>query len=196
MKNNARILLFLSLPFLLTGCLAKSEKFDNVDEYQTYLEAAINNSDFHTELYIFPSEVNKDSVKNFVYRTKEGLLNGDYFFYLVMEYDETTYSSEIERLSNVKATFSNGTVKNVIHNEEKKVYLAIQQNSRNEYAYYNETNHQIAYVSNQLYDWGMTGIDKEHYIDDVPIEEKDLYGGYNIYYRYEGDVGYYIKENK
>ena len=195
MINKTRVLLFLAVPFLLTGCLAKSEKYDNVDNYKEYLAKAIENSDFHTELYIFPSEISKDSVKNFIYRTKEGLLNGDYFFYLVMEYDETTYSNEIERLSNVKATFKEGTVKSVLHNEEKKVYLTIQQNGRNEYAYYDESKHQIAYVSNQLFDWGMTGIDKEHYIDNVPIEEKDRYGGYNIYYRYEGDVGYYIKDN-
>ena len=195
MKNKTRILSFLALPLLLTSCLSKSDRYDNIEEYNKWLESAIENSDFHSELYIFPSEINKESAKNFMYRTSSSLFSGAYFFYLVMEYDETAYNNEITRLADVKATYANGEVKTIIHSEERKAYISIQQNNRHEYAYYDETNHIIAYVSNQLYDWGMTGIDKEYYIGDIEIENKDMNGGYNIYYRYEGDVGYYIKDN-
>lgn len=195
MKNKTRILSFLALPLLLTGCLSKSDRYDNIEEYNKWLESAIENSDFHSELYIFPSEINKESAKNFIYRTSSSLFSGAYFFYLVMEYDETTYNNEITRLADVKATYANGEVKAIIHSEERKTYISIQQNNRHEYAYYDETIHVIAYVSNQLYDWGMTGIEKEYYIQDIEIENKDMNGGYNIYYRYDGDVGYYIKDN-
>ena len=195
MNNKSHLLLLTTLPLLLTSCLGKSDKYDNIEEYNKWLNEAVENSDFHSELYIFPTEIDKESAKSFLYRTKESLFNGSYFLYLVMEYDETAYNGEIERLSNVKATFSNGEVKSVIHNEEKKVYLTIQQNNRHEYAYYDETKHLIAYVSNQLFDWGMTGIEKEYCIEDVPLEEKDLYDGYNMYYLYQGDVGYYVKES-
>lgn len=183
--------LFLIIPTLLTSCAWKNTDAKN---YRAKLLECREEADFHTELYIFPEDTNEGTPTNFFYRKMEDLFIGTYVLYLVMEYDEVHYLSEIDRLSKVEARFSNGETKSIIHNVENSVYLTIQMNGRYEYAKYNPDKYEIAYVSNQLSSWEASGVSKEHLIDVIPLDDEDAPGGYNMYYYYVDDVGYYVTE--
>ena len=95
----------LVMPLMLSGCLSKLVKHTDPKDYASCLESAINNSDFHSELYIFPKNVKEESISNFAYQTSDGLFNGYYFFYLVVNYNQADFEQELLRLDSVKATF-------------------------------------------------------------------------------------------
>lgn len=188
----------MMIPFLtLGGCATKAN--NNVNQYETLLKQSINNSDFHSELYVFPSEINTENAIAFSYKTREDLFTGSYLLYLVMKYDQNQFNAELERLDAIKADIEipNNVfkTKNIIKDTDTSQYVTITQNSRYEYVKYNSETLEIAYVSNQLFIWKETGIKNEYLYKDIkiPTELDDGDNSYNMYYYRVDDIGYYVK---
>jgi len=188
----------MMIPFLtLGGCATKAN--NNVNQYETLLKQSINNSDFHSELYVFPSEINTENAVAFSYKTREDLFTGSYLLYLVMKYDQNQFNAELERLDTIKADIEipNNVfkTKNIIKDTDASQYVTITQNSRYEYVKYNSETLEIAYVSNQLFTWKETGIKNEYLYKDIkiPTELDDGDNSYNMYYYRVDDIGYYVK---
>ncbi len=195
MKKLSCLSLLLT-PLVLSGCLSHPQTHKDPSEYFSCLETAINNSDFHSQLYIFPKDIKEESISNFAYQTRDGLFSGNYFFYLVVNYNQTEFEQELSRLDSVKASFKNGKEKSVLKYKEHSLYLTINRNERCEYVKYNEEKLEIAYVSNQIFSWDKVDISNDHLLDDVtiPSELDDGDNSYNMYYFYEGDVGWYVTD--
>ena len=192
------IVTLMMIPFLtLGGCVTKAN--NNVNQYETFLKQSIDNSDFHSELYVFPSEINTESAVAFSYKTREDLFTGSYLLYLVMKYDQNQFDAELNRLDVIKADIEipNNVfkTKNIIKDTDTSQYVAITQNSRYEYVKYNSETLEIAYVSNQLFTWKETGIKNEYLYKDIkiPTELDDGDNSYNMYYYRVDDIGYYVK---
>ena len=188
----------MMIPFLtLGGCATKAN--NNVNQYETLLKQSINNSDFHSELYVFPSEINTENAVAFSYKTREDLFTGSYLLYLVMKYDQNQFNAELERLDAIKADIEipNNVfkTKSIIKDTDTSQYVTITQNSRYEYVKYNSETLEIAYVSNQLFTWKETGIKNEYLYKDIkiPTELDDGDNSYNMYYYRVDDIGYYVK---
>lgn len=188
----------MMIPFLaLEGCATKAN--NNVNQYETILKQSIDNSDFHSELYVFPSEINTENAIAFSYKTREDLFTGSYLLYLVMKYDQNQFNAELERLDTIKADIEipNNVfkTKNIIKDTDTSQYVTITQNSRYEYVKYNSETLEIAYVSNQLFTWRETGIKNEYLYKDIkiPTELDDGDNSYNMYYYRVDDIGYYVK---
>ena len=194
MKNVSKLLLVLPC-LLLTSCLS-SRTYNDPQKYSEYLKSAIENSDFHSELYIFPKDISQEEIKTVAYQTREDLFAGSYFFYLVAQYNQERFLNEINRLDSVKAVFKDGANKPILKYDEQALYLTIDKDNRCEYVKYNKETYEIAYVSNQLYEWYKVNISNDHLQDDVVIPQELDDGGntYNMYYSYDGDVGYYVSD--
>ena len=194
MKNVIKLSLMIPM-LLLTGCTS-TKTYDNPQEYLEYLKTAVENSDFHSELYIFPQDIGQSEIKSVTYQTRESLFAGSYFLYLVAQYNQARFQAEISRLDNVKALFKDGTIKPILKYEEQTIYLTIDKDNRCEYVKYNEETYEIAYVSNQLFEWYNVTISNEHLQDDVAIPQEldDGDNTYNMYYLYEGGVGHYVND--
>lgn len=188
----------MTIPFLTLGGCATKANYD-VNQYETLLNQSINNSDFHSELYVFPSEINTENAVAFFYKTREDLFTGSYLLYLVMKYDQNQFNAELERLDAIKADIEipNNVfkTKNIIKDTDTSQYVTITQNSRYEYVKYNSETLEIAYVSNQLFTWKETGIKNEYLYKDIkiPTELDDGDNSYNMYYYRVDDIGYYVK---
>ena len=89
MKNVIKLSLMIPM-LLLTGCTS-TKTYDNPQEYLEYLKTAVENSDFHSELYIFPQEIEQEEIQTLTYETRDSLFNGSYFFYLVAQYYYMSY---------------------------------------------------------------------------------------------------------
>ena len=178
-----------------TSCFKKDTKTD-VESYVEILTESRNESDFHTELYICPETIENLEVKSFYYAHIDDLFTGSFLMYLVIEYDETNFSSEIQRLSGVKANFKDRGTKSIISFPEQNLYLTIKLNKRFEYAIYDTEKYQIAYISNQIFEWKDTPIEEKFIIPElqIPSELQDKENMFNLYYWYEGDVGFYIED--
>lgn len=188
----------MMIPFLtLGGCATKTN--NDINQYETLLKQSIDNSDFHSELYVFPSKINTENAIAFSYKTREDLFTGSYLLYLVMRYDQNQFNAELERLDAIKADIEipNNVfkTKNIIKDTDTSQYVTITQNSRYEYVKYNSETLEIAYVSNQLFTWRETGIKKEYLYKNinVPAELDDGDNSYNMYYYRVDDIGYYVK---
>jgi len=196
MKKLTILPIFAVIPALFcTSCFKTSTK-TNAEEYLEILQQCRDHDDFHTELYIFPETIEGTEIKSFIYAERSDLFTGSYLLYIVLEYDETGFTPELERIANVKAHFKAGEEKQPIYYPENDLYLTVKQNTRFEYAVYNEETLQIAYVSNQIFDWEETPVAKEFIIPDlsIPNELDDGENMYNMYYLYDGDVGLYVED--
>ena len=196
MKNLLIFKIFPVIPVLFcTSCMKINTKTD-VEQYQDILKEFRDNSDFHSELYIFPESLEGTEIKKFVSSKRDVMFTGDYLMYLVLTYTEEGYSSELERISNVKAVFKGGEEKHILSYPEHNLYLSIDMNKRFEYVIYNQETLEIAYVSNQIFDWDEIPVEDRHIIPDIeiPAELKDWDSGYNMYYLYDGDVGVYVED--
>ena len=186
----------MMIPFLaLGGCASRTN--DDVNKYEEVLAKAVQNSDFHSQLYVFPKKVDVNSVTNFRYMERDDLFNGSYLLYLSVKYNQTQFDAELERLDSVKAEFnSQKATKPLLKFVDKSEYVAINRNSRYEYVKYDSESLEIAYVSNQIYEWAETGVKKEHLFEEVtiPSELDDGGNSYNMYYYYEADIGYYVND--
>ncbi len=186
----------MMIPFLtLGGCVSRTN--DDVNKYEEVLTKAVQNSDFHTALYVFPKKVDVNSVTNFRYMERDDLFNGSYLLYLSVKYNQAQFDAELERLDSVKADFNaHNAAKPLLKFADKAEYVAISRNSSYEYVKYDTESLEIAYVSNQIYEWIETGVKKEHLFEDItiPSELDDGGNSYNMYYYYEGDIGYYVND--
>ena len=160
------------LPIALCSGCTKTTK-TNAEEYLEILQESKDEQDFHTELYIFPESIEGLEIKAFYYAHMTDLLTGSFLLYIVLGYPEEAFTSELERM-----------------------YLTIKQNTRFEYALYNETTFEIAYVSNQIFEWKDTPVESQYIIPEVsiPSELDDGKNMYNMYYWYDGDVGLYVND--
>lgn len=175
----------------------------NIKKYSDVFKEAKGNVDFHTQLHIFPENTDSGTPKDFIYKTRDDLFTGSYVFYLVMQYEEETFNNELVRLNDVKANFYDEfPAKHIIHYEEDNLYLSVYRDSRYEYVKYYPDTKVIAYVSNQLYEWPLSGVNSLHILGNVTIPE-DLDDGensYNMYYYYTydpslgGHVGMYTSD--
>ena len=179
-----KTLLFVST-LLLSGCSCSS----NVRTYDDALNEAIENTDFHSQLYIFPESTNKGTPTNFSYKSMGDLLTGSYFLYLVMTYDEENFTNELARIDKIEGRFPDGQTKSIIHYEEESIYLTISRDSRYEYVKYNKEKFEIAYVSNQLFSWATANVELRHKLPDlkIPSELDDGENSYNMYYFYSDE---------
>ena len=190
--------LFLSIlpifPVLFcSGCNTHTKS--NVEDYLDILKEAREKFDFHTQLYLCPDTIEGTEIVTFLYQETSDLFTGSYFFYLVLTYSEEGFNAEVERMGNVKAEYKNGVVKPVLSYPEQSAFLTINKDNRYEYALYNKERLEIAYISNQLYQWSqLTILDSRHSMPSFTIPEQydDGKNTYNMYYYYEGNVGYEI----
>ena len=195
MKNKLKIIGILWVfPLLLGSC--KTDTRTNAEQYLEQINECRNNTDFHSQLFIFPETLNGEIVKYF-YMEESSLFTGSYYFYLVLQYDEATYNSEIERLSNVKAEFTKfNRIKTILSYPNQCAYLTISKDNRYEYVLYNVEKHEIAYISNQLFTWDRAQVLPEHSMPSftIPAECDDGNNTYNIYYHYVDNVGWEITD--
>lgn len=183
------------LPFILCAGCTKSTK-TNAEEYLEILQEAKGESDFHTELYIFPESIEGLEIKVFYYAHMTDLFTGSFLMYIVLGYEEEGFNKELERISSVEAVFSEDKIKKPIHYPDERMYLIVKQNARFEYAMYNETTFEIAYISNQIFEWKDTPVETQYVIPEVTIPDEldDGKNMYNMYYWYDGDVGIYVND--
>ena len=181
-------------PLLLCSC--KRDTRTNAEQYLDDLKYCRENKDFHSQLSIFPDSLNGEIIKYF-YMEESDLFTGSYFFYLVLQYDEDTFNNELARLNNVRSTFSRvNLVKPIIHFEEQSTYLTISRDNRYEYVLYNKEKLEVAFVSNQLFTWDRAQVLPEHAMPNVvvPVELDDGNNTYNMYYYYDGEVGWEVTD--
>ena len=179
----------------------KKEDHTNIDEYSSNLTKLIESQDVRSGLKIFPTEVNKDKVKEFKYYSEDDLFVGSYLYYLVVDYDKDEFNAEVERIKSVNQPFRD-IVKNIFFAKtgfKYPAYITIWDgNGTYEYALVDEENTTIAYVLNQLFDWKDTDIAEEYLPKDysVPSTSKDTgKDGYSMYYVYdEFGTGYRFDE--
>ena len=196
--SKGRILQILPVfPALFcVGC--KTNTKTNVEDYLDILKEAREKSDFHSQLYLYPETIEGAEIVTFLYQETEDLFTGSYFFYLVLTYNENDFNAEVQRMSKVKAEFKNGVVKTVIPYPEQSAFLSINKDNRYEYALYNKETLEIAYISNQLYDWKqLTILAERHYMPNfiIPPEYDDGNETYNLYYCYQGGIGYEVTDD-
>ena len=196
MKLGKRLLkTLLVLPVnWCTSCETHTQT--NAEDYLDLVKEIKENFDFHTHLYTFPETIEGKEIKKFYYQETEVPFTGSYFFYLVLEYAEEDYQSELERLANVKAVYSNGVVKPIIAYPEQNAFLSIMKDNRYEYVLYDSETLEICYLSNQLYRWDELGmIEERHKMPEfvIPSEYDDGENSYNMYYWFTGDVGYEVE---
>ncbi|MBR2785351.1 MAG: hypothetical protein IKD74_05160 [Clostridia bacterium] len=179
----------------------KKEDHTNIEEYSSNLTKLIESQDVRSGLKIFPTEVNKDKVKEFKYYSEDDLFVGSYLYYLVVDYDKDEFNAEVERIKSVNQPFRD-IVKNIFFAKtgfKYPAYITIWDgNGTYEYALVDEENTTIAYVLNQLFDWKDTDIAEEYLPKDysVPSTSKDTgKDGYSMYYVYdEFGTGYRFDE--
>lgn len=191
--KNKRILLLNLFPIILSSCASYWNS--DANNYSLFLNQCRANSDFHTQLLIFPDSTNSGTVSTFSYKTTEDLLTGSYFFYLVMTYNQETFDAELTRISEVKATFPEDRgSKTILPYLNQNLYLTIYRDNRYEYAIFNKEKREIAYISNQLYSWTFVNLKQEHRLLSVviPTELDDGDNSYNMYYYYEIFMDTYV----
>ena len=185
----------LLFPALLCASCSQTTKTDT-EEYADILKECVSDKDFHSQLYIFPKSIEGLEIQKFVFSNTTDLFNGSWLMYLSLKWDEYGFNKELERLNDVKAEFKTGDIKPIIKFEEESLYLTISKDNRYEYVLYNKKSFEVTYVSNQLYEWKKTPVLKEHILPDlvIPTELDDGNNTYNMYYRYEGDVGWEVTD--
>ena len=196
--------LILGVVFVVASFMVlnfKKEDHTNIEEYSSNLTKLIESQDVRSGLKIFPTEVNKDKVKEFKYYSADDLFVGSYLYYLVVDYDKDEFNAEVERIKSVNQPFRD-IVKNIFFAKtgfKYPAYITIWDgNGTYEYALVDEENTKIAYVLNQLFDWKDTDIAEEYLPKDysVPSTSKDTgKDGYSMYYVYdEFGTGYRFDE--
>ncbi len=203
MKKNLIPLLSL-VPILLSGCnlsFLKTVENDDIVNYGEIHDSLIEDHDFNNALYLFPSNdyisEHLDYVKDFHYRNDEGIFGDSNFFYVKLTYgNENEFLEEYNRLLDVKVTFSNGAVKNAFHDDinHQVISVCVPDSSNYEYVIYDSLTYTFAYVANYYFDWKDLKLPSEYRLKSGNTPEEDKTWGFNIYYYYMEDVGYYFTE--
>ena len=195
MKTNKILKILGILPvFSSVLCSCNTDKRTDYEAYKDTLEECVADRDFHTQLYIFPESIEGLEITNFYFSHTTDLFTGSWLMYLGLKWDETGFNNELNRLNGIKAVYNTGLEKPVIKYEDEHLFLTVMRDNRYEYALYNSETLEIVYISNQLYPWKETPVKSEHILPDIviPKELDDGSNTYNIYYRYEGDVGWEV----
>ncbi len=199
MKKWLKVLLIILSVVIVCGLIiffiARQDikSYDDLDKYEEYLSDLRNNSDAHSKLLIFPDKINKDNVEEFEYLAIDGLFDGSYLFYFVVNYDDASLKKEVERLKNIKRTY-NGKNKEVIIEEENlkyPTYITIC-DGMDTFEYAMVDGNKVVYVFKQLFT-ANNKLDKKYELEYiVPASKRDKYTpGYNMYYFYdEYGIGY------
>jgi len=189
---------------MLCSCASKKIEGSDVKGYIDCINKLLNNSDFHSELYIFPnsSDLSNATINEYKYAQRDDLFTGSYYLYCECTYlSKEAFDNEITRLSNVCCTYSYNKQTKRIISYSNGVFLTICKDNRYEYAIAYEESNSIGYVSNQLYEFSELDIDSKYKKDNFVIPDKLIDGdaGYNMYYYYDYDsslgyVGTYITD--
>ena len=196
MEKLAILRILLVFPALFcTSCLKKDSRSD-VENYIDILKDCRDESDFHSELSIFPETIEGAETKSLYYAHRSDLFTGSFLMYLVLQYKEENFAPELERIKNTEVSFKTGEKKGTIHYPENKLFLTVKQETRFEYAIYDEGTFEIAYVSNQIFEWKDTPVESRFILPEltIPKELDDRDNMYNMYYLYDGDVGIYCED--
>ncbi len=194
LKIVISILVVLLVAGLLVFLISKKDvkSFNDLDKYEEYLSDLRDNSDAHSKLLIFPNKIDKDKVEKFEYLSVEGLFDGSYLFYIIVNYDDNNLKKEIERIKQIKRTY-NGKDKFIISEENLKypTYITIC-DGMDTYEYVMIDGNKIIYVFRQIFT-ANNKLDKKYELEYiVPRDKRDKYTpGYNMYYFYdEYGIGY------
>lgn len=181
-----RIVFIVIVLLLITGCSINYKEYNDIDNYSNYLISLRDNTDAHSYLSIFPDEIVNNNVEEFRYLSEDGLFDGDYLFYLVVNYDKESFYNEKDRISNITINYKN-LEKKILYSEEGfnyPVYISIFDNNGSfEYALADEENYKIIYIFNQFFMWDKIEINKNYEPIDYKVPIKDIKReGYNMYY--------------
>lgn len=191
--------LFAVIPSLFSISCERDTR-TNAEQYLDDLKEAREENDFHSELYILPETIENREINFYHFVRQTDLFTGSYLFYIGLTFQEEDFNNELQRISNIKAEYKQGTIKPIIHYEDKNLFVTINKDNRYEYVLYNKDTKEIVYVSNQLFLWKDIPVKEEHRLPDItiPKELDDGNNSYNMYYRYEFDgvstVGWYITD--
>ena len=194
---KTRILSILSVIPVVFCSSCNTHTKSNAEDYSDILNECREKFDFHTKLYIYPETIEGTEIVKFFYQETSDLFTGSYFFYLVLTYSQEGFDAELQRIGEAKAEFKNGAIKTVLSYPEQSAFLSINKDNRYEYALYNKETLEIAYISNQLYLWKELEIlEERHYMPTfvIPEEKDDGDNTYNMYYFYQGNVGYEVTD--
>lgn len=191
-------LLIMTFAYIFVGDI---KTYEDESNYEVYLSDLIQNNDVHSLLYIFPSTLKNGQVTEFKYMEQDGLFDGSYYYYLVMNYDEDNYDKEYKRISNLELNYGS-TKKTPIKDYIKyDTFITIYNNYNTyEYALFDKENNRIIYIFNQLFNWNEIGLENKYTLTEYNIDIKDTKQlGYNMYYLYDkygNGISYdeYIKE--
>ena len=175
--------------------------YEDESNYELYLSDLIQNNDVHSLLYLFPSTLKNGRVTEFKYMEQDGLFDGSYYYYLVMNYDGDNYDKEYKRISSLELNYGS-TKKTPIKDYIKyDTFITIYDNYNTfEYALFDKENNRIIYIFNQLFNWNEIGLENKYTLTEYNIDIKDTKQlGYNMYYLYDkygNGISYdeYIKE--
>lgn len=198
MKKWLKIVLSILIVLLVAGLLVflisrkEVKSFNDLDKYDEYLSNLRDNSDAHSKLLIFPNKIEKEKVEEFEYLSVEGLFDGSYLFYIIVNYDDNSLKKEIERIKQIKRTY-NGKDKFIISEENLKypTYITIC-DGMDTYEYAMIDGNKIVYVFRQIFT-ANNKLDKKYELEYiVPRDKRDKYTpGYNMYYFYDKyGIGY------
>ena len=181
-----KIVFIVIVLLLITGCSINYKEYNDIDNYSNYLISLRDNTDAHSYLSIFPDEIVNNNVEEFRYLSEDGLFDGDYLFYLVVNYDKESFYNEKDRISNITINYKN-LEKKILYSEEGfnyPVYISIFDNNGSfEYALADEENYKIIYIFNQFFMWDKIEINKNYEPIDYKVPIKDIKReGYNMYY--------------
>ena len=191
--------LFALIPALFSISCQRDTR-TNAEQYLDDLKEAREENDFHSELYILPETIENREINFYHFVRQTDLFTGSYLFYIGLTFQEEDFNNELQRISNIKAEYEQGTIKPIIHYEDKNLFVTINKDNRYEYVLYNKDTKEIVYISNQLFLWKDIPVKEEHQLPDItiPKELDDGNNSYNMYYRYEFDgvsnVGWYITD--
>ena len=174
--------------------------YNDISKYSEYLISLRNSDDVHSDLLIFPEELNNYHVDEFKYFSRNGLFDGNYFFYLQINLDDD-FTNEVDRIKNISVNY-NGIIKKPIYEKEYfglPCYITIFDGfDTYEYALINEKERTITYIFNQLFSFYELGLSDflNPYGYVVSIDKRDKKSlGYNMYYSHD-KYGNEIMNNK
>ena len=172
--------------------------YNDISKYHEYLVSLRNSDDVHSDLLIFPEESKNYQVNEFKYFSRNGLFDGNYFFYLEVKLGDDFFS-EVNRIKNISIDY-NGIIKKPIYEKEYfglPCYITIFDGfDTYEYALINEEEKTITYLFNQLFSFYELGLSDNlnPYGYIISIDKRDKKSlGYNMYYsrdKYGNDVKY------
>ena len=148
---------FLGLIFVLSMLFFDYAKpmndVEGLDKYDKQYLIEEFSGDMTSHFFLFPDDLSGTEDADFRYEYKVGLLDTDASFFLTAEYSDEAFADEIERISGITCTVSDGQedhTQAVIYDEDMynyPAYIAIDGYCHTyEYALIDEANNRVIYV--------------------------------------------------